>query len=318
MPCSKGSGPVQALFFRNYRKFHGGALKVWDYFNHTRAAPDWDAWIQFDSRSRWDASNPWHSASDRVLADASCVVPDLFFVAGRDWLSLDLHPAAARGVPVINLVQHVRHADQTSNRFVFLERKAIRVCVGEEISQAVQDTGVANGPILVIPLGLDLAVLKSDPDLPRDIDVLIAGLKQPQLASELAERLGKGTWRVDVLTDLVPRPEFLDRMRRAKVTVFLPNQSEGVHMPPLEGMALGTLVVCPDVPGVEYCSDGLNCLRPPYRTEALAAAVTAAHALPRRDADAMRESAHETAILHSLERERAAFHDVLRNIDQLW
>ena len=309
---------MQALFFRDYRKFHGGNLKVWDYFNHTRAAPDWDAWIKFDSRSRWDATNPWHAASDRVLADASHLVPDLFFVAGRDWLSLDQHPAAERGVPVINLVQHVRHGDETSNRFVFLERKAIRICVGEEISRAVRDTGVANGPILVIPLGLDLGVLKTDPDPHRDVDVLIAGLKQPQLGSDLAERLGSEKWRVDVLTNLIPRREFLDRMRQAKVTVFLPNQSEGVHMPPLEGMALGTLVVCPDVPGVEYCSDGVNCLQPPYRIEELVDAVTAAHSLPRRDADAMRDAARQTAILHSLERERAAFHDLLRNIDQLW
>jgi hypothetical protein len=249
-------------------------------------------------------------------------MPDLFFVAGRDWLSLDRHPAGERGVPVINLVQHVRHGDETSNRFVFLERRAIRVCVGEEVSRAVRDTGVANGPILVIPLGLDLGLLKTDAQPHRDIDVLIAGLKQPELGSQLAEHLGnyacRGEWRIDVLTNLIPRPEFLDRMRRAKVTVFLPNQSEGVHMPPLEGMALGTLVVCPDVPGVEYCANGLNCLRPAYNIEALAAAVTAAHSLPRQDADAMRETAHETAILHSLESEREAFHDVLRDIDQLW
>ena len=313
---------MEALFFRNYRKFHGGALKVWDYFNHTRAAPDWDAWIQFGPRSCWDDSNPWHAASDRVLGDASHLEPDVFFVAGRDWRSLDQHPAAESGIPVINLIQHVRHGDETSNRFAFLERKAIRICVGEEISQAVRDTGVANGPILVIPLGLDLEILKTDSDAHRDIDVLIAGLKQPQLGTELAEQLGSregsGEWRVEVLSDLIPRPEFLERMRRAKVTVFLPNLSEGLHMPPLEGMALGTLVVCPDVPGVEYCSDGFNCLRPAYRLNALAAAVTAAHSLPMREAEAMRNRAHETVILHSLNRERAAFHDVLRNIDQLW
>jgi hypothetical protein len=119
---------VQALFFRDYRKFHGGTLKVWDYFNHTRAAPGWDAWIQFALRSRWDASNPWHAAPDRVLADASHLVPDLFFVPDRDWERLDRHPAAALGVPVVNLVQHVRHADPDTSRFEFLERPAIRIC----------------------------------------------------------------------------------------------------------------------------------------------------------------------------------------------
>ena len=33
------------------------------------------------------------------------------------------------------------------------------------------------------------------------------------------------------------------------MTLFLPNQREGVYIPGLEGMALGTLVVCPDCVG---------------------------------------------------------------------
>ena len=50
-------------------------------------------------------------------------------------------------------------------------------------------------------------------------------------------------------------------MARARVTLYLPNRLEGFYIPALEGMALGTLVVCPDSVGNRsYCRDGENCL----------------------------------------------------------
>jgi hypothetical protein len=309
---------VQALFFRDYRKFHGGALKVWDYFTHTRAAPGWDAWVQFTPRSNWDPSNPWHAAPERVLRRPFPGTPDLFFVAGRDWLQLDRHPAAGAGIPVVNLIQHVRHADEGADHFGYLERRAIRVCVGEEIAAAVRGSGVARGPVVVIPLGLDLSELAPGDDGDRDIDVAIAALKNPDLGADLARRLAAPGRRVAVLAELMPRAAFLDRLRRAWVTVFLPNRAEGVHMPPLEGMALGTLVVCPDVPGVEYCRDGVNCLRPPYDAEALAAAAERMLGLPAEALTRVRDAARSTAERHGLDSERAAFLALLDDLPRLW
>jgi glycosyltransferase involved in cell wall biosynthesis len=54
----------------------------------------------------------------------------------------------------------------------------------------------------------------------------------------------------------------LNWINQAKITVFLPYRDiEGFYMPALEGMALGTLVVCPDCIGNRsFCLPGYNSL----------------------------------------------------------
>jgi hypothetical protein len=307
------------LFFRNYRKFHGGHLKVWDYFSHVLASPEFTPRIEFGPKTNWDRTNPWWNAREYIVDSGRCVHPDVFFVAGRDWLMLDQHPDAGTGIPVVNLVQHVRHADQKSNRFQFLSRKAIRICVSEEVAQALRETGLTQGPLIVIPNGLDLESLPASDGAPRDIDVLILALKQPDLGEELERRLKQPGRRIDVLSERLSRLEFLSRIQEAKMTVFLPNRTEGFYLPALEGMALGTLVVCPDCIGNRsFCLPGHNAFRPKYALEDLVQAAETAVALPSDRAQQIRTNARRTAETHSLLRERQAFLDVLHNIDQLW
>ena len=307
------------LFYRNYRKFHGGHLKVWDYFTHVLASPEFTPRIEFGPKTSWDRTNPWWNAREYVVNSARSVHPDVFFVAGRDWLMLDRHPDAKAEIPVVNLVQHVRHADPKSNRFQFLCRKAIRICVSEEVAQALRETGLTQGPLIVIPNGLDLESLPASNGATRNVDVLIVALKQPDLGEELERRLKQPGRRIDVLSERLPRSEFLSRIQQAKTTVFLPNQTEGFYLPALEGMALGTLVVCPDCVGNRsFCLPGYNAFRPSYTSEDLVRAAESALALAPDQAQQVRANARQTADTHSLLRERRAFLDVLHNIDQLW
>lgn len=307
------------LFYRSVRKFHGGHLKVWDYFNHVLASPDFTARIFFGPRNRWEPTNPWYGARERAVESWHSTHADLFFVAGKDWRMVDEHPDAGPRTPVINLIQHVRHADEASSRFAFLDRKAIRVCVSDEVAAALRATGRVNGPIVVIPNAVDLEdVPEEDPAGPR-VDVLVAALKQPALGRELGDRLRRPGRRVDLLTTRLPRAEFLARLRAARTTVFLPNRTEGFYLPALEGMAVGTLVVCPDCIGNRsFCLPGVNAFRPDYGIEALVGAAEAALALPPERADELIAAARGTAEAQSLRRERAAFLDVLGDIDRLW
>jgi glycosyltransferase involved in cell wall biosynthesis len=307
------------LFHRGFRKFHGGHLKVWDYFNHVLASSKFTPRIAFSPRSNWDRTNPWWNAREYIVDSSHSVHPDVFFVAGRDWLRMDRHPDAGTDIPVVNLVQHVRHADPDSNRFGFLSRKAIRICVSEVVAQALRDTGLTEGPVIAIPNGVDLDSLPVSNGSTRDVDVLIAALKQPDLGEELGRRLRQPGRRVDVLSKLVPRPEYLSRIQRAQTTVFLPNEAEGFYLPPLEGMALGTLVVCPVHAGEHsiYLS-GHNCFRPNYTIAELTQAAESALALSPDRAQRIRQNARQTAEAHSLLRERQTFLEVLHNIDQLW
>jgi hypothetical protein len=306
------------LFHRKYRRFHGGHLKVWHYFNHVLAAPGFDARVHFDANSSWDSSNPWAQALDHVIESVDGLSPDALFVAGRDWQRLDELGLLDRGIPVLNLIQHVRHAQEWSVQSNYLDRKAIRICVSPEVAAAVEEAG-SRGATVVIPNGMDVPVTESGDQSAKPVDLFIAGLKHPVLAARVAGQLARNGRSVEVLTEHVPRETFLEAIGRARVTLFLPNEEEGFYLPALEGMALGTIVVCPDCIGNRsFCLPGLNAFRPPFRFDDIVLDVESALTLSEPVATALRKESMETARHHSIEAERNRFGEVLANLDALW
>jgi glycosyltransferase involved in cell wall biosynthesis len=306
------------LFHRKYRRFHGGHLKVWHYFTHVLNAPGYDARVLFDANSTWDDANPWNAARDRVFDSLDRFVPDVLFVAGRDWQRLLGLGLLSRDIPIINLIQHVRHADEWSIQSQYLKEKAIRICVSPEVEEAVIAAG-SRGPTVMIPNGIDIPEVVSGGESDRPVELLIAGLKQPVLAGSVAEALAAPDVAIEVLTDHVDQAVFFDAMRRARVTVFLPNEEEGFFLPALEGMALGTLVVCPDCVGNRsFCLPGVNAFRPGYRFEEVVEAARLALALPEGERRRLLENAREMSSRHSLAAEREAFGRVLGDLDRLW
>lgn len=310
----------RVLFYRRYRAFSGGHLKVWDYFTHVRESARHVPQIFFSDDAVWDETNPWREAGEYRQSAWRPEEAEILFLAGTDWAALDETRRTAAPVPIINLLQHVRHAEPGDRRYRFLERRAIRICVSAEVAAAVRATGRANGPVVVIPNGVDSELFgAAEITRTQDIDLLIAGLKQPELAGRLAERLGPTAPRVEVLTTKLPRREFLDYLGRSVVTVFLPNVTEGFYLPAVEGMGLGTVVVCPDCVGNRsFCLPGKNAFRPAYEEAAIVRAVAAAlgqGAVERRD---MLSAARATALEHSLASERAAFWEVLDKVGEMW
>ena len=306
------------LFHRKFRRFTGGHLKVWHYFNHVLTAPGFDARIHFDVNSSWDTSNPWLHSSDRIVQSLDELNPAALFVAGRDWQRLDQLGILDRGIPVLNLIQHVRHGADWSIQSNFLDRKAIRLCVSQEVADVVEAAG-SQGPIVVIPNGIDVPTVPPDDASARSNDLLIAGLKQPAMATRAAEQLARTGRTIETLTDRVGRGEFLDAMRRARVTLFLPNETEGFYLPALEGMALGTIVVCPDCVGNRtFCIPGVNMLRPAFVFDDLVRDTELALTMDAAAAETLRRAAVETVSNYSLDAERRKFHDVLVDLDALW
>jgi len=306
------------LFHRKYRRFHGGHLKVWHYFNHVLAAPGFDARVHFDINSSWDSSNPWTQTPDRVIDSVDAITPNALFVAGRDWQRLDGMGLLDRGLPVLNLIQHLRHADEWSIQSGYLDRKAIRLCVSQEVADAVEEAG-SRGASVVIPNGMDVPVLEPELLSERPSDLFIAGPKQPVLAARAAEHLAASGRSIEVVTEHVPREAFLDSMRRARVTLFLPNDEEGFYLPALEGMALRTIVVCPDCIGNRsFCLPSVNAFRPAFRFDDIVQDVEMALALDKTAATSLLRGATETARQHSLAVERERFGAVLADLDALW
>ncbi len=309
------------LFHRNFPRFSGGALKVWDYFNHILSAPGYNALIKFAPGSTWDESNPWSNAMDHVLEPDADVRPDMLFLAGNDWLQLPEGERDESPVPVINYVAHVRHADPDDHlgRYDFLAHKAIRICMSHEVEEAILATGRVRGPTFAIPGSIDFdQVLGGREGRERDIDLLIVANKRPRLGRRLAARLQRPGRRLHLIDRLVLRSDALDLVSRARVTLFLPNRKEGFFLPALEGMALRTIVVCPDCIGNRsFCLDGVNCFRPDYVEDRMVEAAESALAEAPGLA-AMLETGAEMARRHDLRDERSAFLEILARVDELW
>ena len=301
----------QLLFHRDFREYTGGHGKVWDYFRHASKHPAWQASI-FLTAASVEQHNPWRGES--ILAQPSWAPEraSALFLGGLDWST---YPHDDPAKPVINLVQHVRHADPDSPLHPHLSRRAIRICVSQAVAEAIAGTGLVNGPVRVIPAALDLAALPRPAELRSGI--FVGATKQPALGQALCERLRALGYEVALVDRWLPRADYLERLARCRVAVLLPMATEGFYLPGLEAMALGCATVVPDCIGNrEYLQPGSNALSPVAELDALVAAVIS---LDTPDQSAgLAAAGTATAAGFTLERERLAFHAILDQLEPLW
>lgn len=302
------------LFHRDFAGYTGGHGKVWDYFQHALAL-GWDARVHLSAESLRDASNPWMACPERIEPFWQPAACDVLFLAGMDWKALADFRQPPR--PVLNLLQHVRHAWPEHPLRAFLVAPARRICVSQAVTEAVLATGEVNGPVVTIAAALELPELPAKAQLQAEKDglVLIAGLKAPALARALEAELQAAGQRVEVLDRLLPRVEYLRRVAAASVLVALPHPAEGFYLPALEAMALGVPVVSADCLGSrQYARHADNCLLAPLQAEPLAAAVLRIRQQPVLVAGLI-ASGLRTAAGHSLAVERERFAQVLAGLD---
>jgi hypothetical protein len=305
----------RVFFYRDYQVFQGGHLKVWDYFQHVAACPPYQPLIFFSDTSRWDNSNPWTGAPDAwLLKEWQPEQADLLFLAGLDWQQVPVD----NPTPTINLIQHVRHGEKGDPRREFLHRPALRICVSEDVRQAILATGLVNGPVVTIPNGLNLPPLEETPQKLSGT-VLIAGMKNPAFARDLAKHLFEQGIRHELVVETLPRIEFLKKMAEVDVVVTLPHEREGFFLPALEAMGLGCLVICPDCVGNrDFCKDRINAYRPAYQLDEVLLATCAALRLGGSDKQCMLMESKKTAQQHHLSEERSTFHSHLRDFEKMW
>ncbi|MBL6691811.1 MAG: hypothetical protein ISP91_15620 [Pseudomonadales bacterium] len=301
------------LFHRQYDRYSGGQQKVLDYFDHCLAHPDLEPYISWGERSVPIETTPWCIHQSRLVDELQPDKHDLMFLAGMDWR--DYLDKGARDRPVLNLIQHVRHADPGSDVYPFLSREATRICVSEEVKKAIDATGLVNGSTVAIPNGIDTGYLQSYRTISKPGSVYILGLKQPVLARELETSLS-GQYLVICHTDHVPRTQILNSMAACEIAVLLPHETEGFFLPALEAMSLSKIVIVPDCVGNRsFCFPGVNCLMPGLNIDDLTSAVAeAARLIQSGKSASFQESAKQTLEVHTLERERQAFYAVLDSL----
>ena len=308
-------------FYRQFGGMTGGHLKVWHYFNHCLGQTPLSPSIYLEPGSLKDDSNPWARSPEVILNTWRPDDADLLFLGGNDWCHLPEPGRKNWPKPVLNLIQSVRHANPGSELYAHLANKAIRICVSQPVAESILATGRVNGPVFTIPAGLDQSELLPYriPRAARDVDVLIAGLKNPAVAGELTRHLEDRGLRIHTLTTRLPREVFLRHLGNSRLAVFLPAPQEGFFLPPLEGMVLDVQVICPKGEGAaSYGRHGENGLMPAYTPESLCQAVDRALAMSPGQLEGMLASGRETVSAFTLERERAAFATILERADALW
>ena len=318
-------------FYRDYVRLFGGHVKHSHYFDHVLRMPDFAPRITF-SRAPAGASlarereRLWPAGGGVMAERWEPAGRDVLFLAGVDWRYLSESGLEGLANPRINLVQHVRHAHEGTELFRYLAKRAIRICVSQEVADAVSATGRTNGPVLAIPNGIDVtpfAPARGEDSPPgfeaRRHAVTIAGYKSPDLARALSERLDARRIGHRLVTEFLDRDAVLALLTESRVAVCLPRAEEGFYLPALEAMASGCLVVTMDCIGNRgFCRHEDNCMVAEASPESLSWMTERALAMSVAERRRMHREARDTAVAHSLEAERERFHAILADVDRLW
>lgn len=293
----------------------GAFLKLYDYMEH---ALEFDAlnvrmYVPRENNLPSHSEPPLFAIRHRVQHTIDWSEVAVVVTTGRGWekvipAQFFRHPPFV----IFYIVQSFAKIDPSDKRFTNLKSPAVRICVSAPLGRALNDIDGVNGPVHVIPAGIRVAEIQESAERNRDIDVCIVGLKNPKLANSIHRYFLHYGFKVCLLTERVRRISFLNKISRARVAAFLPKPLEGFYLPALEAMALGTLVVCPDVRGNDYVIDGHNAVVPAYSYEALVAAVEFLLRSPLDVTTVMRKNAEATALSHDIHNERTAFQRLLR------
>ena len=313
-------------FYREYTRLTGGQVKHANYFEHVRRMPGFAPKLTLGgeplgARLERERQELWPVAPSDLAARWVPEAGDLLFLAGVDWRYLQSGGLERLGNPRVNLIQHVRHAHAGSELYGYLSKRAIRICVSEEVADAIRATGRANGPIVTIANGVNIehqCIARGEPSS-RPPTITIVDYKRPDLGLALRKALHIAGVPYVALGSFLPRRAFLRLLAASDVAVCLPHEEEGFYLPALEAMASGCITVTLDCVGNRgFCHDRRNCFIAQPTGQSLCATVQAAVKVPPAARETMFRNAHDTVQHHSLAAERARFHKLLEGVDNIW
>ncbi len=290
----------------------GGALKVRHYYEHALCHENLNTLLYMPDDIDWQPSNPWFRYKDNVMPEIDWEKVDVVFISGWGWerfIPSKYHYES--GFKVIYLIQHPSKLMPEFDRFKNLDKPATRICVSGAMTEMASKIPQVNGPVITIPAGTDLKELRTLAIKPKTIDILIAGLKNPEMGEALKAKLDPLGLKVKLLSERMDRQSFIDFVSVAKTVVCLPNPLEGFYLPALEAMALNALVICPFAIGNDYCIDGKNCFVPSYTLEDIYAVTRQSMELTNEAMKVMKGHADATVKAHDLNLERKSFHDLI-------
>ena len=265
----------------------------------------------------------WPTAEEHAVTCWQPEAGDALFLGGADWEYVFRNDLERLDNPRIALVQGI--PPRGPEQYRHLNQRAIRICVSPQVVEAVAETGRANGPVLMIPNGIDVEPFEADAQgtpvgyESRPVPVAIVGYKNPEAARGLSEALHAARIEHHLAIDFLDRALFLDLLSRCRVAVCLPLVEEGFYLVALEAMASGCTVVTLDgIGNRSFCRHADNCLIALNTPGSLLEMTKTALQMSTQERGRLHRRALSTAVDHSLGAERTRFHEVLQDIDRLW
>lgn len=310
-----------------YGGSNGGNLKVRDAFDAVDAEEGLEAMLCVDPKTVWNSfpGNHWLNIRSRSYPRLDLRPGDVLFLSGKDWQCLTPMERENSPVPIVNIVQP-RHTRKHDPRNAYLQHPAIRIAKSQEGLNRLRDHGV-NGPIKLIPDSIDLGLIPKG--VAKDIDVLIVGLKDPEMAKEVDGLLKDWATQYGLKVHLqlppkLPRREdFLLLLSRAKMAICIPlpmsKGGEGFYLPPLEAMASETLVVTSLAIGnVNHCLGGYNCAIADNNPASFARTAQELYTSDYSFKKELLNNGLSTADKHKIEVERSSLIDLIKNAYSMW
>lgn len=296
--------PKSISFIRQYHGYTGGHQKVRDYISHFLSF----GWSPSLFLNKTAVTNkdlfdniPHVYYQERYMPEDS----DIVFLAGMDWERYLQQESTNR--KIINLIQHVRHADPNQALFKYLKEPAIRLCVSEAVRDAILPH--ANGPCYVIKMGHILEPMQYK----KDWDIYILANKQAELGSELTNWFRTLGYRVLVHTSTQEHRQVIEAMASSRLTVALPHETEGFYLPGIEAMYYSNMAVVPYcVANKEYFSRYSNLMMPNYSFDNIRLAALSALKKSRQNNIFRRYIGRRIAVSYSLENERKQLANILK------
>lgn len=293
-------------FHRQYDQYTGGHQKFRDYVAHSLSFNNSKGifWLQNCSSvmsGLFDAIDKMEYQKDYQPNNA-----DVVFLAGMDWKRY--LPLMREDKPKVNLIQHVRHGDPDCPLFEFLQYKAIRICVSEAVKKAIEP--YANGPCYTIKMGHEIPDIHSN----KENELYILAKKNAQLGNHIAEWARNRGWSVMIHDRLVEKQDVLQGMASARISLVLPNKTEGFFLPGIEAMKLSDWAVVPDcIANQEYCLPGTNSTSCDYEFNSCITAIeNAAEELNCAQFSQKKEGGLILVNEYKMRNERLRYHQVLK------
>ncbi|UCN00599.1 sulfotransferase [Sulfurimonas sp. SWIR-19] len=299
----------KVLFYRDYRAYTGGHQVVYDYFSFFKEHPLFEVFIYFSKESCIDATNPWYNDMESRVEVYEPWEYDVLFIAGEDWKMLE--DGIENYKTVINLIQGIRHTFPQTKLYKYLQKKAYKIAVSNEVANALCETQKVLSPIVTIENGIDLSNIEAQ----KEFEVYILGVKNVPLARELAEYFDTKNISFEVTYTKKSLQSIHTLMAKAKISVLLPFHAEGFYLPALEAMQYTDLVVVPDCIGNRtFCKNDFNVIMPPeYDFESLVVAIEKAFCVlnDNERLEEMQKNMTATYRSYSKEKQKKLFYDFL-------